>query len=222
MQGINEIKITRSRRRSIAIMVHKDGTVEVRAPKLVPNFVINAFIKSKSEWIKERKAFVLKNKVAPKKFANGERFVFLGREYSLEVGNYTQIELKDDKILFPVALQSKGKVLLEKWYIKQAKLLIKSQLDYYSKKMKLPYKSVMFSDTSSKWGSCTHDNRLQFNWRLIMAPVLVLRYVIIHELTHTIHKNHSKSFWGRVSEENPSFKQQIKWLKSEGHKLRVE
>ncbi len=214
--------VKKSKRKSMAIVVLPDGTVEVRSPKYIPNFVINTFVKSKSDWIKERKAFVLKNKKEPKKFANGEKFIYLGEDYSLELGNYTQIEIKGGKILFPVALQSKGKEFLEKWYIKQAKKVVRDQLDYYSKKMDLPYKSVMFSDTSSKWGSCTHDNRLQFNWRLIMAPLLVVRYVIIHELVHTIHKNHSKSFWGRVGEENPSFKQQIKWLKSHGGKLKIE
>jgi len=215
------IKIIKSKRKSIAIAVRPDGTIEVRAPRYIPGFMINAFIKSKSDWIKERQAHVAKHFVAPKKFENGEKFTYLGNEYSLKLGNYLDIQIKGDSLLFPLALVFRGKESVEKWYIKQAKEIIKSHVDTFSKEMELPYKSISFSDTKSKWGSCTHDNRLQFNWRLIMAPLIVVRYVIIHELVHTIHKNHSASFWRKVSEVNPSYKQQIKWLKAHGDKLHI-
>jgi len=214
-----DIKVIRSRRKSIAIVVKPDGTVEVRAPKYMPMFLINAFIKSKSDWIKDRQHDLKKHKKDERKFINGEKFMYLGGEYLLKLGNYVDIDIKDKYMLFPAALGFRGKKAIELWYVKKAKKIISEQLEYYSKKMELSYKSVAFSDTKSKWGSCTHDNRLQFNWRLIMAPMIVIRYVIIHELTHTIHKNHSRSFWMKVSEQNPSYKQQIKWLKTHGEKL---
>jgi len=221
MSDSHLFKIIRSRRKSIAVVVRPDGTVEVRAPKYIPEFAINMFVKSKSDWIKERQSFLKKHRKVAKTFENGERIVYLGESYILELGNYTQVEVKGEKLKFPIALKTRGKETIEKWYIKQAKSVIRSQLDFYSNKMNLPYKSVNFSDTSSKWGSCTHDNRLQFNWRLIMAPMIVIRYVIIHELTHTIHKNHSVVFWGMVSDNNPSYKQQIKWLKIHGESLHI-
>ena len=221
MNNLSEIKITRSKRKSIAIAIKTDGSVEVRAPKYMPMFLINAFIKSKSDWIKERQSFLKKHQKVVKTFEDGEKITYLGDNYLLALGNYTQVEIKDKKLVFPIALRTRGKETLEKWYIKQAKHVIKTQLDFYSEKMDLSYKSVSFSDSKSKWGSCTHDNRLQFNWRLIMAPMIVIRYVIIHELTHTIHKNHSHSFWMKVSEQNPSYKQQIKWLKTHGDRLQV-
>lgn len=216
---MDDIKIIRTSRKSIAIVILPNGTVEVRAPKYIPIFAINAFIKSKSEWIKEKQGIARINAVPKKQFTNGEKFMYLGSEYLMVLGNYIHIEIKDDKLLFPIALFSRGQDVLEKWYIKQAKVIIKREVEYYSNEMDLTYESISFSDTKSKWGSCTHDNRLQFNWRLIMAPLLVVRYVVLHELVHTEEKNHNAIFWNKVRKINPSCKQQIKWLKANGNKL---
>ncbi len=219
--GIGNFKIVRKNRKSIAIVILPTGQVEVRAPKFIPEFAIKAFIKSKSEWIKERQEYVLKSKTEPKKFANGEKFLFLGKEYSLLLGPSPHIEIIDSTLHFPLALAKNGHSMLEKWYIKQAKQVIKNLVEECSREMELPYNGISFSDTRSKWGSCTPDNRLQFNWRLIMAPLLVIRYVVIHELVHTVEKNHKTLFWNRVRAKNPSYKNQIKWLKANGNALKV-
>lgn len=221
MEEIESLKITRSNRRSIAIVILPNGTVEVRAPKYIPEFAIKAFVRSKSEWIEKRREYVLKSRKEPKKFENGEKFAYFGKEYPLLLGSYTQIEVKDDKLLFPLALARRGQETMEKWYIKQAKTEIKKLVDEYAIKMETSYNGISFSDTRSQWGRCTHDNRLQFNWRLVMTPLLVVRYVVIHELAHTVEKNHSAKFWSKVRSVNPSYKQQIKWLKENGHGLTV-
>ena len=221
MVNIEEVKITKSNRKSIAIVILPNGTIEVRAPKYIPNFFIKQFIKSKSDWIKNKQDLVAKNKPKTRKFENYEKFMYLGEEYVLELGNYVHIEISDNKLLFPLGLAQQGKAALEKWYIKQAKNIIKNQVEHYAKALGTSYESISFSDTRSKWGSCTHDNRLQFNWRLIMAPLLVVRYVVIHELVHTTNKNHSHVFWNKVRLLNPSYKQQIKWLKLHGNKLHI-
>ncbi len=75
--------------------------------------------------------------------------------------------------------------------------------------------------TKSQWGSCTHDNKLQFSWRLIMTPITVLNYVVIHELAHTTQKNHSRAFWDVVRRHCPSYNRQRKWLKEHGNSLVV-
>jgi predicted metal-dependent hydrolase len=218
---MNEYAIIRQKRKTIAIHILPNGTVEVRAPKYVPNFAIKAFIGSKNEWIEKRLEIVKKNVTKDKKFVNGEKFMFLGKEYTLELGNYIHIEVKEDKLLFPLALSNQGRDILEKWYIKKAKSTIKNLVDECADQLGASYKSISFSDTKSKWGSCTHDNGLQFNWRLIMAPLLVVRYVVIHELVHTTNHDHQAIFWNKVRKINPSYKQQIKWLKANGDKLKI-
>lgn len=215
----SEIKITRSKRRSIAIVINPNGTVEVRAPKLVPQFAINAFVKTKKDWIKKRLEIVRSQLPNKKSFIDGEKFLYLGGTYSLAIGTGARIEIKDGMLLFPLALVPRGHEALEKWYIKQAKAIIRGQVDYYAKIMGTTYNGVSFSDTKSQWGRCTHDNRLQFNWRLIMAPMLIIRYVVLHELVHTTEKNHSAIFWNKVRKYNPSYKHQIQWLKEHGNNL---
>ena len=214
-----KVKITKSNRSSIAIIIHPDGTVEVRSPRLVPKFMIEGFIKTKQAWIEEKLSLVLSRKKIPKQFTPGDTFLYLGNEYTLETGQYLKIEMKDGRLCMPLAMVKNGKEHLEKWYEKQAKLIIREQVDYYSQKFGFEYNGISFSDTRSKWGSCTHDNRLQFSWRLVMAPLLVVRYVVIHELVHTVEKNHSAKFWSRVRMVNPSYQQQIKWLKEHGGTL---
>lgn len=217
----SKIKITRASRKSLSLQVLSDGTIEIRAPKLMPKFFINRFIQKNSDWIEKRLSVAKQNAPKVRKFTNGEKFIYLGKEYSLQIGNYTSIKIYEDKLLLPAGLLFRAKKELENWYIKQAKEVIIHHLNQYAKEMNTSFVSVSFSDTKSKWGSCTHDNRLQFNYRLIMAPLLVLRYVVIHELAHTLEKNHARSFWSKVSRFNPSYKEQIKWLKKNGDSLRL-
>ncbi len=214
-------RVIKSKRRSMAIQVLRDGSVEVKAPNYIPKFLITSFVNSKKDWINKRVNYVLKNKIEEKKFQDGEKFFYLGETYFLKLGDYTEVKIHGQNFLFPIALASRGKIVMEKWYIKQAKEVIRDQVDYCAKKMNVTYKSISFSDTKSKWGSCTHDNRLQFNWRLVLAPMIVLRYVVIHELAHTQNKNHSSDFWRMVKNHNPSYKQQIKWLKIHGENLHI-
>lgn len=221
MIDFSKVKIKRSRRSSISLHIGRDGFVEVMAPYLIPQGFIKKFVENHSEWIEAKQALVRNSIRSPKKLTHGEKITYLGKDYSLEFGNYTKIEVKETSMFFPIGMKFRAKETLEKWYISQAKKIITEQVEYYSKKMDTSFTSVVYSDTKSKWGSCTSDNRLQFNWRLIMTPLLVLRYVVIHELAHTKEKNHSASFWRIVREANPSYKMQIKWLKENGNGLTI-
>lgn len=213
------ITITRSMRRTLSLHILPDASLEIKAPFFVSKSQIDTFIEDHKLWIDKRRN-VLKQKVAAQKtYTHGETFLYLGKEYALEIGNYTSIKIHGEKLLFPKALSFRAKKEMETWYIAQAKEIITAQTEKFAKEMHTSYKKIVFSDTKSQWGSCTRDNRLQFSWRLIMTPLLVLNYVVIHELAHTIEKNHSFLFWSKVRAVNPSYKQQIKWLKQHGNTL---
>lgn len=148
-----------------------------------------------------------------------DEYLYLGNTLTLKPGPYTEIAVSGSDLLFPQALLFRKEKELASWYIVQAKSVITRQLNHFAKEMGTGYTSVRFSDTQSKWGSCTHDNRLQFNWRLIMTPLMVLNYVVIHELAHTLEKNHTQLFWMKVRRLNPSYRQQVRWLKEHGESL---
>lgn len=217
MPSIKETKVIRSNRRSLTMQMLPDKTLVVKAPLFLPNFLIDRFINKNSDWI-EKKLTRTHQKVI-RHFVDGEEFLFMGETVKLKIGDYSSIKVIGNNLCFPEFMKFRIKKELESWYIKKSKEKITELLEKYAKEFKTSYKSVSFSDTSSKWGSCTHDNRLQFCWRLIMAPELVIRYVVVHELAHTLEKNHSRNFWSKVRFVNPSFKQQIKWLKTNGESL---
>lgn len=214
------LKIVRSWRKTLSLHVLPDSTLLVKAPFLMPRSAINSFIEHHEDWI-QKKVAALKNShyVSERRYVHGETFLFLGKSYMLTVGNYDSIQIREDKLLFPHFLFFRIRKEIETWYIRQAKQIIQRQVEWYARQMQVTYISISFSDTKSKWGSCTHHNKLQFNWRLIMAPMSVVDYLVIHELTHVREKNHSRDFWNVVRRMDPSYKIQDKWLKKHGDKL---
>jgi predicted metal-dependent hydrolase len=223
MAKLPEYTLVRSHRKTIALYIHPDGSLVVKAPLLVFQRTIDRFVEEHSAWIEQRLKLVeqRKPKVVTRKYVNGETFLYLGNEYILDIGQYKEIAAKDGKLQFPDFLQFRIKKELTDWYIRQARKIITEQVELYAKEMKASYLDLTFSDTKSQWGRCTHDNRLQFSWRLVMAPMLTLNYVVVHELAHTFQKNHAAGFWGKVRFYNPTYRQQRKWLEVHGHTLIV-
>jgi predicted metal-dependent hydrolase len=219
---LKETKIIRSKRRSIAMTITPDATLVVKVPRLIPNFMINSFIKDHEEWIQKQLQKLEKRPVSePKKYEPSEKFLFLGMELAFEYYDGVETVVKDGKLLFPKGLEFRAQKQLTAWYKKQAREIITTQVEYFAKQMGTSYTSLTFSDTKSQWGSCTHDNKLQFSWRLIMTPITVVNYVVIHELAHTTQKNHLKAFWDVVRRHCPSYNRQRKWLKEHGNTLVV-
>ena len=96
---------------------------------------------------------------------------------------------------------------------------ILQKLEYYSKHFQIMPNSIKIKAQKTRWGSCTYKNDLALNYKLIMAPPDVLDYVVVHEMCHMEHKNHSKNFWNRVSSIMPDYKDKRNWLKEHGGKL---
>lgn len=214
------LQIVRSSRRTIVLQVTSDASVVVKAPHWMPDGHIEKFILQHKDWIDKKRSLILsRSKHLPRKA--GE-YLYLGKTLKLVPTNITQIMVQGDELHFPQSLLFRKDKELTRWYMQQAREIITSQVEKYAQEMKTSYKEITFADTRSQWGRCTHDNRLQFSWRLIMAPLLVLNYVVIHELAHTQEKNHTQMFWMKVRNFNPSYRQQIKWLKDHGHTLTIE
>lgn len=111
------------------------------------------------------------------------------------------------------------RVSLEKWYRKEAADIIGEKAADYGKLLKVTFREIHIKDQRSRWGSCSSKKNLNFNFRLIMAPEPVLDYVVIHELCHLRHMDHSKSFWAMVESICPPYRQYRKWLKDYGESL---
>jgi len=213
-------KIIRSKRRTIALVITKDATLEVRAPFNASLGIIEKFVAEKRSWIEKKKAFVNKNRtnVLPKNFVDGEEFIFAGNIYKLQCGNCDAISISS-ALHLPQKLLPQAKQHLTIWYKNQALKKIIERANHYANITQLKYKAIKLTSAKRSWGSCSHKGSLRINWRLVMAPLNILDYVVVHELIHLVEKNHSKQFWHRVQTILPNYKEQKNWLKLNGNTL---
>lgn len=155
---------------------------------------------------------------APKRMPNPMILSFIREKESWIVKNY----LKQSKL--PSAPDSEPKsphtLALEKRYRDAAKEYIPKRVEYYHAFTGGQYTKITIRDQKTRWGSCSSNGTLSFSFRLMMAPPRVLDYVVVHELCHLTHMNHSKEFWNMVETILPDYKEHRKWLKENGHTLR--
>jgi len=213
-------KIIRLRRRTIALVVTSDATVIVRAPMRTSLEYIEKLVFQKRVWVAKKKEQALKNSapVKPKKFIDGEDFLYLGNNYKLKIADCDKIEL-GDYLYFPKKYLSNARLKMIEWYKQKALEKIIERVNLYSQITGWKFKSISITNAKKRWGSCGPKGSLNFSWRLIMAPLGVLDYVVVHELAHIPEKNHSKRFWDKIKAIFPDYKNQRKWLKDNGRSL---
>lgn len=110
----------------------------------------------------------------------------------------------------------------DKRYRKSAREIFEKRVAYYHTVTGGNYTSITVRDQRSRWGSCSSRGTLSFNYRLVFAPPKVLDYVVVHELCHLTHMNHSKDFWNMVGSVMPEYKEYKNWLKEHGAELTLE
>lgn len=162
------------------------------------------------------------------KLENGDQISLLGEKRSLvvvrEERKRGRAKCVMDKLLLFVPYEADyycKRELLEKWFRKEASLILKEKAQEFARLLSVIFKEIHIKDQRSRWGSCSSKGNLNFNWRIVMAPEPVCDYVVIHELCHLKHMDHSESFWQLVETVCPEYKQYKKWLKENGGLLYV-
>jgi predicted metal-dependent hydrolase len=221
MNPIQINRLIRSKRRTIALIVETDGSLTVRAPNRVAMRDIDSFIEEKSAWIvRTQEKFKSIEAIPEKKFEDGEMFMYLGVEYPLTLVKPQRPALKfNDGFTLGVTAQKRGMQAFTKWYKEQAFDVISERVKILSTMHGFKPKQVKISSAKTRWGSCSADGTLNFTWRLVMAPLDVVDYVVVHELAHLRVRNHSPRFWKLVESIYPEFKKHRKWLRDHGEKL---
>lgn len=217
-------KIIRSKRKSIGLEITQDALLVVRAPYLTSLKNIQKIVAEKQVWIQKKKLKLRQKALEskPKQFACGEKFWYLGQEYELQI---------DEKFKAPLILQgvfklskryqNNAKSVMTNWYKRMARKKIGERVRFYYALTGLQYNKIKINSAKTRWGSCTYEGNLNFTWRLVMAPEVVLDYVVVHEMVHLEEKNHAKLFWQKVEKIMPEYKTHKKWLKTNGHLLRI-
>lgn len=113
--------------------------------------------------------------------------------------------------LLPQAESAQAKLIA--WYKKRAAVILQERVESIAKDMRVLPNGVKITSAKTRWGSCSYTNHLNFSWRLIMCPPEVVDYVVVHELCHILHKDHSKSFWESVGRVDAAYREHENWLK---------
>lgn len=220
--------LRRSRRaRSLLLHVNLDGSIELVVPWHASFSHAEAFLREKEQWLfqaLERQSSI-REKLPQRTYTSGETVLLFGEPFVLDID--IDSERKRQRVVTQEGLikvyaegQEHVRMLLKEWYIKESKTYLVGQAILYAKKLGVGVASIKVRDTKSQWGSCHKGKKaLTFSWRLALAPLSVAHYVIAHEVAHLVHANHSKQFWNTVAQLEPSYIEQKKWLKRNGHTL---
>lgn len=215
-------RLVRSRRKTLSLIVEADGTLTVRAPLRMKEADIWRFIAAKETWVKRKQAQVRQDAPAPRRYVDGETFLYLGQEVPLRLIPDEKPALVMDKVFkLTKSAQPQAQAYFEKWYKKQARKVLSERVDFFVRQHGFKAEKVRISSARTRWGSCSAKGTLSFTWRLVMAPPDVIDYVVVHELCHLREMNHSQAFWAQVAAILPDYKRRRDWLKRQGKKLQV-
>ena len=211
-------------RRKLTITVERDRSVVVHAPAGVSDERIREIVESKRLWIFEKLHHDQKYSTLPhppgKELVSGEAALYLGRCYRIEVVDSDASEIQfAQRFIIPRSHAPRRKAVLREWYIKRAEETIIPRVRRYAKRLGVAFKQARIVDNRYRWGSCTVKDNVNFNWRLIKAPMFVIDYVIVHELAHLIESNHTTRFTSIISAQTSTMAKARAWLKENGQIL---
>ena len=228
MQKIDyTVDVIRTNRKKTAGISISGNFVKLYVPKEISEKKINAILDSKKSWIiskvKDERLVIPK---FSKRYVSGEFFPYLGRNYRIkvEVGKENAVKLRQGNLNIFVLENEKNcdqsvKRILFEWYLGKAKTFLMKKTHLLSKEMGVMPRAVIIKDYKSKWGSCSFNGDIRYNWRIIMAPKKVVGYLVAHELCHLLEHNHSQNFWQQVSIYCSHLKESRDWLKKFGNNL---
>jgi len=224
------IQVVRSKRRSISLQIKPEGVV-IRSPRYAPKIALKAFALSKLNWLRKHQQRIESTpRIEPRQFISGESMLYKGQEIKLDVASGTKSstlfnsETKTLTVIVSSRVKDKTTFIKKKvvaWYKQELLDYLEIITPKFADEMELEYKNIKVKDYKARWGSCSAKGELSFNWRIMMSPEPVIESVVIHELAHLRHFNHSKSFWKLVYTHCQDYKQQHDWLKINQYLLNI-
>jgi hypothetical protein len=227
---IIQFSVEYRRRKTLEIQILPPDKVLVICPKGLSENRVKEVVRLKAKWIisKIKELRDIEFRPIDSELKGGESFMYLGNNYTLQINikknlKKPKVDLTEGKIHItaPVKDDKLIRDALKGWYRKKADELIKNRVEYYKPIIDREPKLVKVKEQKKRWGSCTSEGNIYFNWRIIMAPIDVIDYVVVHELCHLIHMNHSKYFWKLVESILPDYKERKSWLKKYGIGLNI-
>ena len=217
--------IIREKRKTLKIVIEKNGEIFVVAPYNVELSKIQEILEKKGSWIVKKQKEVKDNLNANYNILNYKTLLICGKEFSVskppkikkiqlnQATNEFQIPENHDEI--------KALKAIKRWYINLSKEILNQRINEISNITKISFKTLKIGDFRGKWGSCNQDKDIKLNWRLVMLEPVLIDFIICHELAHTKEMNHSQNFYKFLESFFPKWKESRKKLKKYDYLLQL-
>lgn len=205
-----ECNVQYGKRKRLMISIDTTGFVTIKAPNNTPEENIIEAVRPLGNKLKKKLEELesIRSQFSQKTYDGEGNFMYLGKEYPLN-------QLIDTDGLG----EEEQKASLKKLYMSDCKRIIGERIKIYQDQLRLVPKEFKIDESKSRWGSCSSEKKLTFNYRLVMAPMECIDYVVVHELCHLQHMNHDRSFWRLVGSILPDYKERQDYLKKYGQFL---
>jgi predicted metal-dependent hydrolase len=222
-------------KKDVSLSVCLSEGVKLIAPEGIDSRQLETILYKKAPWILKKKNALDEVVISPssKEYVSGEKYAYLGRNYRLKVNKNDQLTkpllvFKNGRFLaevpdnmMPAEIRTELYLLFKEWYIAQGYKRINERLKIYCPKMDLEPAKVAFKEQQKRWGTCTKEGTIYLNWRIMMAPMSVVDYVLVHELAHLKYADHSSDYWSFVRSIIPDYEQRKDWLRVNGLLLSI-
>ena len=225
------ISVIRRKRKNVTLQVTPNNISIISPPKVSLSY-LEKLIVSKEKWLVQKINEYKNIEVFERTYTTGDVFLYLGDEYKLHIiKDDTQskydIYIKDDElVIISKNIDSKQiQKYLKQWYKEESEKIVNDRVNKLCKKhsilSQIKFTEIKVKEQKKRWGSCTSKGNIYINSKIAMLRIDVIDYIIVHELSHIVHFNHSKEFYEFVENILPEYKNQIKWLKDNALKVNI-
>ena len=207
--------------------INGDGILRITVPRGLPPQELMGLIKKNTAWIREHYNLAQPLASVEEDIRDGAPLTYLGQKLTLRLeegkeGRVT-IEQTAKHLHFKAGLSltpADITAVLTHWYKEEARRVLTEKTASFAALMNVSFKKIFIKDQKTRWGSCSAKGNINYNFRLVMAPERIIDYVVVHELCHLAHPNHSRDFWDLVGRYCPEYKEAKKWLKDNASSLK--
>lgn len=222
----------RQNRKDIRVVIDLINKIVAFVPETMSEDKIHQTLSNKAQWIytKVQELNEIQSNVSPKEFVSGEKLMYLGRQYRLkvyrEVVDKTSFTFRQGRFVAVVPsnwaqekVQDRLEAHLIEWYRKHGLKKIQERVAYYENILGVRAQSIQMKTQHKRWGTCTPEGNIYINWRIAMAPIKIIDYIVVHELAHLRIPEHSDAFWKLIRSILSDYEGSKEWLRVHGMEL---
>ena len=225
-----EYRVIRSQRATADLIIERDGSVVVRAPQWVGDEQAAGLVESRLYWIFQSLAEWRDMNATRvlREYRNGEGFLYLGCAYRLLLvaDQPEPLLLKNGRFCLRRELVERGdldaaRALFRDYYIARGRERLQRRVHYFAPKVGVSPASIDVRELGNRWATCSTRANLAFHWKCMMAPPTIIDYIVVHELCHLRHRDHTDAFWNEVDKVLPQYRERKEWLRKNGAGLDI-